>query len=355
MSVQLTLNNRDLETLYFKSEKGKIVSNAECGPTPPGEVVIRSALCNLHCIPCFAYSYSWPEKAKTNPNVTKVSIDNLRIEFQYFLKNSHIPGNKDSYNWFRILGGEPFISERTLMAYIHFLKEISENESELFNNAILFQTNGVIIGKLDENELLGIFDIVKNKPFKIIVEMSIKGSNPKEFGIITQTKEEKAKTLYEWHVEACQKMEYVHSKVSNVDWTAVAGFGIGVTNLVAGNLNRKEYIKTFYNPETNKPFYHPECWDESFESLYKLHTKKYKEKFGDKFPMFGIEDRYNWKFALCGLRNCKKYAGTYFYDGYEVYIKKNVRRNEELENHISDIIKLYFFGDPSYYYTRLFR
>lgn len=150
-------------------------------------------------------------------------------------------------------------------------------------------------------------------------------------------------------------MEYVHSKVSNVDWTAVAGFGIGVTNLVAGNLVRKDYIKTFYHQETNKPFYHQKCWDESFKSLHEMHIEKYKDKFGEKFPMFGIEDRYNWKFALCGLRNCKKYASIYFYDGYEVYRKKDKPRNGELENYISDIIKLYFFGDPSYYYTNLFK
>jgi hypothetical protein len=71
--------------------------------------------------------------------------------------------------------------------------------------------------------------------------------------------------------------------------------------------------------------------------------------------MFGIEDRYNWKFALCGLRNCKKHANIYFYDGYEVYKKKNRPRNEELEKYILDIIKLHFFGDPSYYYTNLFK
>ena len=50
--------------LKFKVDKGNTVTNAECGPTPPGEVVIRSAFCNLRCIPCFAYNYSWPENAR---------------------------------------------------------------------------------------------------------------------------------------------------------------------------------------------------------------------------------------------------------------------------------------------------
>ncbi len=44
--------------------------------------------------------------------------------------------------------------------------------------------------------------------------------------------------------------------------------------------------------------------------------------------MFGIEDRYKWKFALCGLRNREKYGGTYLYDGYDVYKSKNRSRKK---------------------------
>lgn len=51
----------------------------------------------------------------------------------------------------------------------------------------------MVIGKLDKNELVRIFDTVKNKHFKIIVEMSIKGSNAEEFGIITKPKKKMLK------------------------------------------------------------------------------------------------------------------------------------------------------------------
>jgi hypothetical protein len=152
-----------------------------------------------------------------------------------------------------------------------------------------------------------------------------------------------------------QNMEYIHTHIFNIDWTAVAGFGIGVTNLRAGNYNRKEYIKTFYHPEINKPFYHPDCWDDQFRSVYYIHIEKYKKKFGEKFPMFGIEDRAHWKFALCGLRNCKRYGDKYFYDGFEVYKKQNKPRIAELEQHLEEILRKFFFGNPTYYYTRLFR
>jgi len=150
-------------------------------------------------------------------------------------------------------------------------------------------------------------------------------------------------------------MEYIHAHIPNIDWTAVAGFGIGVTNLVAGNFDRKAYIKTLYHPKTNKPFYHPDYWDHDFRKIYDFHVEKYRSKFGDKFPTFGIEDRYRWKFALPGLRNCKKYANEYFYDGYEIYKKETKPRIAELEQNLKDMLNRFFFGDPTYYYTRLFR
>ena len=71
--------------------------------------------------------------------------------------------------------------------------------------------------------------------------------------------------------------------------------------------------------------------------------------------MFGIEDRFRWKLALCGLGNRKRCANEYFYDGYEVYQKQIKPRIEELERDLEDILRKFFFGDPIYYYTRLFR
>jgi len=355
MAVQLKLNGERIQTLKFKIDKGRVVSNAECGPTPPGEIVIRSAFCNLRCIPCFAFSYSWPEKAKNNKNIMDVSIDRLLSEFIAFLKNEPIPGNKESYNWFRILGGEPFLSRETLKLYVNFLKNIPEEIVDLFNKSILIQTNGIVIGRLRKDELLKILRPLEGKSFKIVIEVSIKGSNPKEFGIITQSNPSVSHKLFKFNIDACENLEFINSHISNVIWTAVAGFGIGVTNLISGNLNRKEYIKTFYHPATNKPFYHPDHWDDSFKKLYVTHVEKYKRKFGEKFPMFGIEDRYYWKFALCGLRNCKKYGRHYFYDGFEVYKKGSAPRNEELEKSMLEIIRRFFFGDPTYYYTKLFQ
>ncbi len=231
--------------------------------------------------------------------------------------------------------------------------KIPEGISPRFNNSILIQTNGILLGIIDKDELKAVFSPLKDKPFKVVIEISIKGSNPEEFKIITQTHASVAKKFYEAHMIACENMEYVHTHISNIDWTAVAGFGIGVTNLIVGNYKRKEYIKTFYHPATNKPFYHPDCWDDRFESIYGLHVEKYKIKFGDKFPMFGIEDRLRWKFALCGLKNCKEHEC--FYDGYKVYKEQSKPRIVELEQYFEDILRKFFFGDPTYYYTRLFR
>ena len=355
-----TLTGQKITEAFLKEENGKLVTNAECGPTPPGEIVIRSAFCNLRCIPCFAYNYSWPEKAKENKEVISVPLERLLGEFLKFINSSQIPGNRSSYNWFRIVGGEPFLNKLSLEYYVNFLLNIPDNISPKFNSSILIQTNGIILGTIDKDELVSIFSPLKDKPFKIVIEISIKGSNLEEFMIITQTQENSAKKFFDAHLQACENMQHVHTYIPNIDWTAVAGFGIGVTNLISGNFSRKEYIKTFYHPIINKPFYHPECWDNRFRSIYNLHIEKYRSKFGDKFPMFGIEDRFRWKFALRGLKNCReiceeKYGCRYFYDGYQIYVKGIKESNVELEQNLDEILKRFFFGDPSYYYMRLFR
>jgi len=353
MSKQITLEGVPQETLWMKFENGKIVDNKPCGPTPPGEIVVRSAYCNLRCIPCFAYSYSWPEEAYKNKDVAKVPMQKIASEIRSFLEHNK-PKGKDYYNWFRILGGEPFLNEAYLKSYIDIISKIDAEHYRLFNNSVLVQTNGVVLGRLSKESLLRNFEPVADKHLKIVVEISIKGSNPKEFEIITQSKAESSRASYYQHIKACENLEFVHSRIPNVDWTAVAGFGIGVTNLIAGHLNRREYIKTFYHPKTNEPFYHPNCWDESFRKLHTSHIEKYQSKFGDRFPTFGIEDRYRWKFALCGLRNCKKHADGWFYDGYKVYKEGTMPENRVLEKYVSDMIEKFFFGDPSYYYVKLF-
>ncbi len=355
---QLSLFGEKIEEgLKLKKDNGKIITNAPCGPTPPGEIVLRSAFCNLKCIPCFAYNYSWPEKARENKEVVDVSVDRLLDEFITFLNEKPIPGNKTFYNWFRILGGEPFLNRKSLEDYVKVLIKIPDDISLKFNNSILIQTNGVILGSYfpdEKDKLREIFDPIRHKPFKVVIEISIKGSNCEEFRIVTQTSERAAKKLHEEHLKACQAMKYVHHHISNIDWTAVAGFGIGVTNLVNRNFESKGYIKTFYHPKTNLPFYHPKCWDDHFESIYEFHVEKYRNKFGNLFPMFGIEDRRRWKFGLHGLKNCKEYAKEYFYDGYNVYKKKIGECNEELEQYLNDILEKFFFGDPTHYYSRLF-
>jgi len=350
MAGQTTLIGEPSNWLWMKSEKGKIVGYAECGPTPPGEIVTRSAYCNLRCIPCFAYSYSWPEEAFKNKDVIKVPLGKIIAEVQSYLKNNR-PIQKDSYNWFRIVGGEPFLSEACLELYIDFISKIGAEDCRMFGNRVLVQTNGIILGKLTKEDLLSKFKPISDKNLKIILEISIKGSNPQEFGVITQCGKEGSKTLYEQHIRACDNLEHVHSHISNIDWTAVAGFGIGVTNLKSGHLKNLSYIKTFYHPDTNKPFYHPDNWDSAFQNLFSRHIEKYREKFDTKFPMFGIEDRPKWKSCLHGLRRSSKLGGKHYYDRFTT--NKN-NPNPELEKHMEEIIKYFFFGDPSVYYVKLF-
>lgn len=150
MTEQLTLEGEAEKTLLMKCEDGKTVGYAECGPTPPGETVARSAYCNLRCIPCFAYSYSWPEYASKNKDVAKVPAWKIINDLHDFLRYNP-PKGSNSYNWFRIVGGEPFLSESYLESYIDIISKIGAEYHKLFNNWILIQTNGVILGKLSKS------------------------------------------------------------------------------------------------------------------------------------------------------------------------------------------------------------
>lgn len=349
MYRQIRLDKEVIETLWVKREKGEVVSYAPCGPTPPGEVVLRSAYCSMRCIPCYAYSYSWPEKAKENKDVIEVPVSRILAEFQSFLDHRK-PEKKESYNWFRVVGGEPLLTPNFFNLYIELLSRIDPKYYRLFNYSVLIQTNGYILGRMPKDELAAKFKQLNNKNIKVVIEVSIKGSNPEEFKIITQSGPKYAE-MYRSHIKACENLEYIHNNVSNVDWTAVAGFGIGVTNLRSGSLKNKNYIKTFFDPETNRPFYHPNNWDELFHDIFSIHVKKYHHKFGEKFPMFGIEDSRNWKSMLHGLKNCSKFGKDYFYDRYKTH-KDNP--NPKLEGYMNDIITHFFYGDPSYYYVKLF-
>jgi uncharacterized Fe-S cluster-containing radical SAM superfamily protein len=338
------------KTLWMKCENRKTVGYAKCGPTPPGEIVVRSAFCNLECIPCFAYSYSWRENASKNKDVARFSSRRIVNEIHDFLEHNP-PEGSNSYNWFRILGGEPFLSEAYLELYVDIISRIREEYLSLLNNKVLIQTNGLVLGKLSKESLTEKFEPLARTNSKIVVEVSVKGSNPLEFSTMTQSREEESKTLFQQHLKACQNLEYTHSKIPNIDWTAVAGFGIGVTNLKSQNLKNANYIKTFYNPESNKPFYHPDNWDIAFRDLFSSHVKKYGDRFGDKFPMFGIEDRPNWKSCFHGLKHCSELGRKYYYDRF-ITNKRNP--NNMLEKYMEDIIEHFFYGDPSYYYVRLF-
>ena len=349
MFEQTRLDQDVVETLWVKREKGDIICYAACGPTPPGEIVLRSAYCNMQCIPCFAYSYSWPERAKKNKDIVKVSVSRILAEFQSFLDHRK-PEKKESYNWFRVLGGEPFLTPDSLDDYIRFISTIDPKHYRLFNHSVLIQTNGFILGRMPKDELVARFKPLSNKNIKVVIEVSIKGSNPEEFRIITQSGPN-CEEMYKSHIKACENLDHVHNNIQNVNWTAVAGFGIGVTNLLSGTLKNKNYIKTFFHPDTNRPFYHPDNWDELFRDLFSRHVKKYRHKFGEKFPSFGIEDRRNWKSMLHGLRNCSEFGKDYYYDRYKTH---KDHPNQKLEEHMNDIIRHFFFGDPSYYYVKLF-
>lgn len=321
---------------------------AECGPTPPGEIVIRSANCNLMCKGCFAYNYSWHDRARNNKEVIKKTRQELLSEFKQFSKRSDVQERKP-FNWFRIIGGEPFLNEQNVREYVALISEFDDEIISLFEGRILIQTNGITLGKLNVDQLESLFTPLKGKDsLKVVVEVSIKGSNEQEYMILTSSIADN----YHKSINAVRNLSYISTRIPNVGWTAVAGFGIGITNLASGNISRENYIKTFYNPDNNTPFYHPDNWDKEFQEVYDLQTSKYSRIFANKFPMFGIEDRFRWKSMIHGLKNIGKLNLPQWYDRFQLPPSKI---NEKLEHNFDKIFESFFYGDPTKYYTGLFK
>ncbi len=85
------------------TKNSSFIARQKCG-NRPYEIALRFAGCNLRWGACFASGYSWPEKYRKNRDVfNNIPINTLVNEFNQIPS----PIEKTSYNWLRILGGEP--------------------------------------------------------------------------------------------------------------------------------------------------------------------------------------------------------------------------------------------------------
>lgn len=207
--------------------------------------------CILGCDFCGDHFF---KSKKTNERTMELSPNQV---FHDTLKNIKKPFK----SFVNFAGGEPALYWKKLL---QVFENFAENEI-LVNVPILIKTNGISIGmgttKLHE---------LKNYPFnelKILFELSIKGTNAKEFELLTRT----SKELYRYQLMAYKMLKNVQSHNPNFSFITVLGF---YHSSVKGK--RSEYAFVYPSDQTLMyEGYRPR--DKEFERIWNETERKWVE------------------------------------------------------------------------------
>lgn len=334
-----------LQNNYWeKSPEDKIIAVQKCG-NAPYEIAMRFAGCNLRCGLCFASGYSWPEKFLTNKRVRRASFDKAINDF----KRIPPPSKHPCYNWFRVVGGEPLLNKNYLNFLFRVLSEISSIDCEKFNKGIIIQTNGIYLGMSDLSDIAKALEEFYEKvsEVKLVVEVSIKGTNADEFKLLTRVNNEK---FFKYNLDAYFKLQKLKERFENFDVVAIAGFGISESALVNGLGKSKTLMAIIF--KNNKPIYHPDFWSMEFETLYDDFVSSYSIKRFNvrKMPMYGIKDALEYGWVKRAVKQAKRIYGDRFYD--KDYAGSSYQISEQL---FTDIIEHFFYPGSQIYYSTLIR
>ena len=132
MVVYLTLQK---QPYGCRGNYNKTITIQKCG-NKPYELALRFAQCCLRCGACFAAGYSWADKFRKNKRVkSNIPIERVIRDF----REIPTPSPYSSYNWLRILGGEPLLNNEYIEYLFDCLVGFSKINSSIFNNGILFK------------------------------------------------------------------------------------------------------------------------------------------------------------------------------------------------------------------------
>ena len=323
-----------------KARRTKAATAVQICGDPPYEIALRFAGCNLQCLLCFSAGYSYASKFKHNKEVAvNVPIESLIEDFRSIPQ----PQKYNGYNWLRILGGEPLLNDEYIEYLFEAISQIVKVDSGKFRNGIVIQTNGIHIGKGNTRilykKLQNLYKL--NPEVLVVIETSIKGTNAEEFGVVSQSPGD----LYAYNVASYFNLKQMG--LINLRPMLVAGFGINTSSLIGNGTTNKITLH-----DKGRPFYHPDNWDSEFKLLYNDFTSTYKtlSHYFVKMPMYGIEDRPNWKWAFPALKRGREQAPSMLYDS-----KLSPHRSDNLEEKFDDIKRFFFFQQPNIYYTAMLK
>jgi len=340
----------------------------QCGGDP-GEIALRFAGCCMKCGACFASGYSWVDRFQKNPRVIKVRKpgdvipDFIRIPY---------PVGYQSYNWLRILGGEPLLNERYIKFLFDTIIKISKIDSAKFNNGVIIQTNGIFVGQgnveLLKKKLEELYN--SNPKVKVCIEVSIKGTNVEEFSLITRSANRpdwellmfkrlfgwdlgafSPEDLFKFNIRAYYELKNIANDLPNFCPTVIAGFGVNESYLLKRGESKEKITIVF---DDGNPIYHPNHWSNDFKELYNDFTKEAVKTFGslfNKMPMYGIKDLFKYAWVHRALKQGKRIYGEKWYDAK--YADERGGRNTRLEKAFLDILDKFFLVDNKTYYSSL--
>ena len=356
MSVYLTLQ----KSYGCKGDYDKTIAIQKCG-NYPYELTLRFAQCCLRCGACFAAGYSWFDKFRNNKRVrSNIPIEQIIADFQAILNP---PFPHINYNWMRILGGEPLLNDRYIEYLLETLIKLSTIDANKFNNGIIIQTNGIHIGKgntnILKNKLIELYK--KNPKVVVVIEISIKGTNPEEFKLISDpegklvsglqrfefsTRLEEA--LFKYNIQSYYKLKEL--ELPNLRPTIIAGYGISESFLLTEGRSPKSTMTILFDADT--PTYHPSIWSDNFKRLYNDFINDWKEfdNMFSKMPMYGIKDQFNYGWVRLAIGKAKKIYKGRFYDADYV-----THRNPSVESKFKDILEKFFLKSNQEYYSTLIR
>ena len=224
------------------------------------EAVLRYIGCNLSCKFCFAHSIIKLPKKIERSKTCSFTPDHLAEKLRRFVEGRQI-------SHVRITGGEPLLSpERThhLVEFLEKYDELVRNDHNLLNK-IVIQTNGLSLAQAEVQELIcELSDSCPN--LKIMLELSLKGTNEEEYELLTNH----PRSGFMDQIYAHNFLRGLAEKRDNIIYKCRMGIGPHKKSIVF------IYPDTFPSHEDSlsEVMFHPTRWSAEFREIYEYEVNK---------------------------------------------------------------------------------
>ena len=232
--------------IYRNTSKGnKIVKFVpSCGLNGAG--IISFFGCNLRCPFCFAQKYSYPD---TNLKVDldkkrRMSLDGSQFEME-------ITEFLDVYPdicYLQLTGGEPIKTHSDLNEIVNTLLNLDHRRLRA-----IFQTNGLLLGRTPNMTIEIISALRDLEHSHVLFELSLKGTNPLEFQVLSGSGVE------EWYHYQCEAYRALRNLCDEYDHLNL------VVRLGTGHHHKSI---TLVYPDSGEPMFLKRNWSLEFMDIY---------------------------------------------------------------------------------------